>query len=450
MSSGQNIQARDHSSDPAPTPQNTPLDTAVLANRPANIGRPKVEDVAEGEDEDDDEDGAEDVGAMNPASLLAKNPALLALAQSKLGALVGAPSGYIQSLPAPVRRRLDGLKGVQVEHAKIESEFQMAILELEKKASGPPIPVLTSNANTLLRLQRHLTHLPCHHFLVKYEPLYERRAAIIAGKLEPTDEEVEKGQAADSDEEDEEDEEGAKITEVKEGEEDATVAGIPEFWLTALRNHAPISETITDSDEEALKTLQDIRLSYLDDKPGFRLHFTFGPNEFFEDSELTKTYYYQEEVGYGGDFVYDKAIGQDIKWKEEKDLTKKVEIKKQRNKTTGRTRVIRKVVPTDSFFNFFKPPQPPTPEQLENAEIEEEEIEELDARLELDYQLGEDFKEKIIPRAVDFFTGKALEYEDDMEEFDEEFDDEDDFEDDDEDAEAPAAAEGANPDCKQQ
>jgi hypothetical protein len=90
---------------------------------------------------------------------------------------------------------------------------------------------------------------------------------------------------------------------------------------------------------------------------------------------------------------------------------------------TGRTRVIRKVVPTDSFFNFFKPPQPPTPEQLENAELEEE---------ELDYQLGEDFKEKIIPRAVDFFTGKALEYEDDMEEFDEEFDDEDDFEDDDE------------------
>lgn len=123
---------------------------------------------------------------------------------------------------------------------------------------GPPTPT------PLLRLQRHLSHLPCHRvwcdalddvltchqFLVKYEPLYERRAAIIAGKVEPTDEEVEKGQAADSDEEDEEEEEGAKITEVKEGEEAATVAGIPEFWLTALRNHAPISETITDSDEE--------------------------------------------------------------------------------------------------------------------------------------------------------------------------------------------------------
>ena len=40
----------------------------------------------------------------------------------------------------------------------------------------------------------------------------------------------------------------------------------------------------------------------------------------------------QETVGYGGDFVYDRAEGSEIKWKEDKDLTKKVEIKKQRNK----------------------------------------------------------------------------------------------------------------------
>lgn len=31
--------------------------------------------------------------------------------------------------------------------------------------------------------------------------------------------------------------------------------------------------------------------------------------------------------------MYDKAVGHEIKWKEEKDLTKKVEIKKQRNKS---------------------------------------------------------------------------------------------------------------------
>jgi nucleosome assembly protein 1-like 1 len=68
MSQNQDISGRTNT-DVAPTPQNTPLDTAVLANRPANIGRPKVEDIGEGEDE---EEGGEDVGGMNPASLLAQ------------------------------------------------------------------------------------------------------------------------------------------------------------------------------------------------------------------------------------------------------------------------------------------------------------------------------------------------------------------------------------------
>lgn len=53
----------------------------------------------------------------------------------------------------------------------------------------------------------------------------------------------------------------------------------------------------------------------------------------------------------------------------------------------------------------------------------------LDERLELDYQIGEDLKDRIIPRAIDFFTGKALQYED-MDGLDD-----DDFEDDDEDDE---------------
>lgn len=86
--------------------------------------------------------------------------------------------------------------------------------------------------------------------------------------------------------------------EEKETKEEATggedVKGIPEFWLTALKNHVPTAETISDRDEEALKHLVDVRLFYLDgDKPGFKLHFVFTANEFFEDAELTKTYYYQ-------------------------------------------------------------------------------------------------------------------------------------------------------------
>jgi nucleosome assembly protein 1-like 1 len=73
-------------------------------------------------------------------------------------------------------------------------------------------------------------------------------------------------------------------------------------------------------------------MEYLD-KPGFRLIFEFAENEFFSDKTLTKTYYYQNESGYGGDFIYDHAEGHKIDWYPGKDLTVRVEAKKQRNKS---------------------------------------------------------------------------------------------------------------------
>lgn len=97
-----------------------------------------------------------------------------------------------------------------------------------------------------------------------------------------------------------------------------------------------LSDIITERDAGALRHLVDIRVSYLPStqpKPGFKLIFFFTPNDYFENETLEKTYLYQEEVGYTGDFVYDRAIGTPIKWKAEKDLTKEFEIKKQRNKS---------------------------------------------------------------------------------------------------------------------
>lgn len=45
------------------------------------------------------------------------------------------------SLPPAVKTRINGLKGVQVEHAKIETQFQLEILALEKKVrSSSPLP----------------------------------------------------------------------------------------------------------------------------------------------------------------------------------------------------------------------------------------------------------------------------------------------------------------------
>jgi nucleosome assembly protein 1-like 1 len=83
---------------------------------------------------------------------------------------------------------------------------------------------------------------------------------------------------------------------------------------------------------------------------------------------------------------------------------------------------VKKTVPTESFFNFFAPPSPPSDDDDDAAS-------DIEERLELDYQLGEDIKEKLIPRAIDWFTGEALHYEH-IEDFDEgDFEDDDDEED---------------------
>ena len=92
---------------------------------------------------------------------------------------------------------------------------------------------------------------------------------------------------------------------------------------------------------------------------------------------------------------------------------------------TKQTRVVKKTVPTESFFNFFAPPKAPAEDDEAASDIEE--------RLELDYQLGEDIKEKLIARAIDWFTGEALAFEElDEDAEDPEFGDEDDEDEDDE------------------
>lgn len=233
------------------------------------------------------------------ASIFAQNPQLVQMIQGKLGTLIGRPSGYIESLPPVVRRRVSGLRAIQKDHAKLESELQEEILQLEKK------------------------------YFAKFTPLYEKRSSIVNGTVEPTDDEVKAGEDEDFD----------QLQAQTMGDEDAkksdfpeNVAGIPEFWLSAMKNHMSLAEIITDRDGAALKHLVDVRMEYLEE-PGFRLIFEFSTNEFFTNKTITKTYFYQNESGYGGDFIYDHAEGDKIEWYPGKDLTVRVEAKKQRNKS---------------------------------------------------------------------------------------------------------------------
>ncbi|KAI4215044.1 MAG: hypothetical protein LQ351_002358 [Letrouitia transgressa] len=358
----------------APTPQNTPANNAPISS---HAQPPREASIKE-----------EDLDRAAAASIFAQNPKLVSMIQGKLGTLVGRSSGYIESLPAPVRRRVAGLKGVQKDHSKLEVLFQEEVLQLEKK------------------------------YFAKFSPLYEKRAQIVNGLVEPTEEDIKAGEPEETDEE---------LSKTESADDDkalTSTTGIPEFWLSAMKNQVSLAELITDRDEAVLKVLTDIRMEYLE-KPGFRLIFEFAPNDFFTNKIITKTYYYQEESGYGGDFIYDHAEGDKIEWRADRDLTVRVEAKKQRNKTTKQTRIVKKTIPTESFFNFFDPPKAPNVDD-DNA------VSDVEERLELDYQLGEDIKEKLIPRAIDWFTGEALQYEEmdeDAEEGDFEDDDDEDTDD---------------------
>ncbi|TDL19283.1 nucleosome assembly protein [Rickenella mellea] len=375
----------------APTPQNTPLTHAPIA---AGLSRPTVPDIKEDVEADDADDDAGAAGQLPLKNAEVQN-ALAGIVNSRLMNLVGKSSGYMEGLPVDVKRNVEALKGVQVKQTDLQNQYKRECLELEQK---------------YLELQK---------------PLYQRRRAIITAAAVPTAEEIAAGEAESTKDDDE-------YTPLPKEEKPANTVGIPDFWLTALQNHIGISELITERDAGALKHLIDIQLSYLPpdaEKPGFVIAFVFEKNEYFENDVLEKTYIYQPEVGYSGDFLYDHAVGTKIKWKEQNDLTKEYELKKQRNKNTNRTRLVRKAHPADSFFNFFNPPVMPSDEDIEAGDIPEDEVEAIEERLELDYQIGEDIKERIIPRAVDYFTGKALEYEDIDDDDDEEFDEDDEDED---------------------
>jgi len=357
-----------------------------------------VEDDQHEDMSSDEEDNA--VAAQDASSLL-KDPAVLAALQGKLGSMVGQNSGYIQSLPPQVKKRIKSLKKLQLEATHIEAKFYQEVHELECK----------------------------YHKL--YTPLYEKRSTITKGTYEPTEEECD----FPSDSEDEEDElsadvkdkakiEDEKKDEVTEKTED--VVGIPEFWLTIFKNVDMLAEMVQEADEPVLALLEDVTetLSGNGETMGFTLHFHFKENEYFTNKVLTKEYMMKCEPVEDNPFDFEgpeifKCKGCEIDWKKGKNLTVKTVKKKQKHKNKGNIRTITKQMKADSFFNFFDPPTVP-----EDPKVEVDE--ETQQILTADFEIGHYIRERIVPRAVLYFTGEALDEDSDFEEEEESDDDDDD------------------------
>ncbi|XP_018469796.1 nucleosome assembly protein 1;1 [Raphanus sativus] len=284
--------------------------------------------------------------------------------------MAGQRSDVLESLTPLVRNRVEALRDIQGKHDELEAKFREERAVLEAK------------------------------YEKLYQPLYTKRYEIVNGvtDVEPTPED----------------------TKMDQGEEKtAEEKGVPSFWLTALKNNDVTSEEVTERDEEALKYLKDIKWCKTEEPKGFKLEFFFDSNPYFKNAVLTKSYHMIDE----DDPLLEKAIGTDIDWYPGKCLTQK--ILKKKPKKGSNAKPITKMEDCESFFNFFNPPQVPE----EDEDIDEDSAEELQNLMEQDYDIGSAIREKIIPHAVSWFTGEAM----DGEEFDLDDDDEDDDIDEDED-----------------
>ncbi|XP_033753359.1 nucleosome assembly protein 1-like 1 isoform X1 [Pecten maximus] len=390
-----------------------------------------VEDVDEVEEVEEEEGG--DVVNVSPPGLvgLLKSPQVLAAVQERLDFLQGAPSGYIQSLPKSVKRRIKALKKLQFEAAKIEAEFYKEVHDLECKYAS------------------------------LYTPLFDKRKDVVTAAKEPTDEECD---WPSDDEKEEKDDvklaedvknkikiDDAEKAEEKTDNEGADVKGIPGFWLTVFKNVEMLSEMIQDHDEPILNCLQDVKVKFseVESTMGFVLEFYFETNDFFTNTVLTKHYTMKSEPDETDPFSFEgpeivKCEGCQIDWKKGKNVTVKTIKKKQKHKGRGTTRTVTKTVQNDSFFNFFSPPTVPEGE-------EEDMDEDLEALLAADFEIGHFIRDRIVPRAVLYFTGEALENDDDFDEEGEEEDGEDGEYDEDADPDYNPQSDSQKPEeCKQQ
>ncbi|XP_063802389.1 nucleosome assembly protein 1-like 4 isoform X2 [Pseudophryne corroboree] len=317
------------------------------------------------------------------ADQIMQNPQVLAALQERLDTVSQTPSSYIETLPKAVKRRINALKQLQEKCAHIEAKFYEEVHDLERK------------------------------YAALYEPLFDKRKVIVTGEVEPSDAESEWHSAGeDEDKEKLSDDVKNKMT-ISDAPSTEDPKGIPDFWITIFRNVDMINISLQEYDEPILKHLQDVKVTF--SGPGqpmsFTLEFLFEPNEYFTNEILTKTYKMKSEPESSDPFSFEgpeivDCEGCTIDWKKGKNVTVKMIKKKQKHKGRGTVRTITKQVPNESFFNFF------TPIKVTGEELDEE----TENSLAADFELGHFFRERVVPRAVLYFTGEAIEDEDSFEE----------------------------------
>ncbi|CAD8182534.1 unnamed protein product [Paramecium octaurelia] len=243
-------------------------------------------------------------------------------------------------------------------------------------------------------------------------PLYEKQNEIILGQRIPN--EVELADLAKF----------VNDTETQQVNENNVAEPLSEYWYKVLKNSTLISDVCHDNEKdwEVLKFLQKVELEHEENNNNFTVKLTFLPNEYFTNDVLKKRFIFEKNED-----TPVKSESTHINWKEGKNITQKKVSKKQKNKKTGASRNVEKVVDADSFFNFFK-----DFDLTNQKELDEEELQKQEDLMNEHFDIATEFLDSIVPSSLELYLGLQPEI-DGLDEDDEEDDDDNDEDEDDED-----------------
>ncbi|KAM7471402.1 hypothetical protein LguiA_009585 [Lonicera macranthoides] len=178
------------------------------------------------------------------------------------------------------------------------------------------------------------------------------------------------------------------------------INSIPDFWLTAFLSHPALGDLLNEEDQKIFKHLSSIEVEdFKDVKSGYSITFNFGPNPYFEDKKLTKSYTFLDEGT-------TKITATSIKWKEGMGIANGVSNDKKGNKRSHED---------ESFFTWF-------------TETQKDDMDEIHD------EIAEIIKEDLWPNPLTYFNNDADEEDFEGEDGDEEENGSDGSEDEDEEA----------------
>lgn len=279
----------------------------------------------------------------------------------------GPAGGIMDQLPLAVQHRVDALKEIHEEREDMMKEYLVERARLEAK------------------------------FDQRAKAFYDRRKGVVLGEM---DEDIAKKSQGDD---------TTTSNTPDENDVEPSLVGIPQFWAITLNQMPVTGAMIAERDVDCLGYLEDITCDNYENGEGFQLNFQFAPNEYFENSVLTKRYNVPNLL-LADEPILKNVEGCEILWKEGKSLMEQKVTKKQRGKgkNAGQVRTVTTTERTESFFQFFTPPKMPAGNLQTTTE---DEVARLEAAFDEDYDVAQALRSHIVPKAVQWFAGDAMEQE---------------------------------------